>query len=195
MWIEFWQNRRATLRPFLARATVWTGGTFLLAAALLSPRNAGAVDKPQAADSLRITQPKLQVNGIDLTVKSGGDILPAKPMTLSVSALNAGTADHSATFHVQVFSSSIPSALSRVPATQQLTWQVSQTVTLRAGESKLLSFTTTPVAPNRLFDVRLASDSQQITALTLAATTRPADLPYLSINTATASTQPSTGLK
>lgn len=159
-------------------------GTFVLTLALVLPTTLDAVSQPPATTPITaIPIPKLNINGIELTVKSAGPttapskdgLAATEPIHLIVQARNVSLSPASADFTVQVTASSPESFASRTMSTPTEIWKTSDSIALDTGETKTVSITTCALPKDKMVYVNLNTDKQGLIVYFTSTTTQPSN--------------------
>lgn len=114
--------------------------------------------------AIKIAQPKLDCDGLELSVTHpGGEPIKAgdRP-NFELTAMNKSEGTKTAKFAVRMTAVSAANMLSRVPRMPLVLWQQDQILTLKAGETRVVSLNTTNVPANNQVTVVLSTVNQGI---------------------------------
>jgi hypothetical protein len=159
-------------------AAVWAVGSCALALAAAWPDRLDAVDR--GVFQIGIEKPMLKVGGVEFTCKpSDWNAVGGRPLDFSIDAVNQTDKAVTTDLSVQMMVTTIPSPLSRVPATPQMVWEDQQSVVLEGGKSGSYEFATPSIRTDRRVQLIISSrkDSMMVSVTAAPLTTRPGDRP------------------
>jgi hypothetical protein len=161
------------IRSKLGSLFVWSAGTFGLALAVAFPSTSNAVDDANSpALVATIVTPHITVNGIEVSVATDSSTTrpssgEKQPLRLVVTAVNKADSPSSGDFTIQMESTSVANAGSRVLPQPTQIYSDKGSMVLNAGASKTFTFTPSSVPTGKIVRVKMSAGNQSALMLSL----------------------------